>query len=435
MKKASLNTKNISYKDIQYIVFAAMSVLSFTIVLLIFGQTLLAGILITIVVLAGIVVVRKNVALNKKYEASITSMLKNYEKKNKIITEFSRKIREPLNNLIINEDILTESNLTPEQKEFAETVKASAKSMISVVNELTMAVAENANFDSKKQIQFNIGSTIEHVIELYSARTKSDLVFSFSKADEANLECVGDPIIIKQIFLDIFSRIENQSCDRQITINIGLNPVTESGSENIITFRIETNIKMPLIDETDLEGSRPANLISIMKGKYIQEVGDNSVMITILVRIKKAVSSSKGKALSKIDELMNKSKKPKDLKELKVLLVEDNMINSRIVVLTLKPLVQSIDLAYDGKEALDKFATSAYDLILMDIEMPVIDGLTATEKIRTLEATTNRHVPIIALTANAMIGDKERCLSAGADDYISKPFQLEQLVEKIKQIV
>ena len=123
------------------------------------------------------------------------------------------------------------------------------------------------------------------------------------------------------------------------------------------------------------------------------------------------------------------------MRDLRVLLVEDNIINSKIVTLALQQLVKSIDLASDGKEALNKFTTNTYDLILMDIEMPVIDGLTATEKIRVLESATNRHVPIIALTANAMIGDKERCLSAGADDYISKPFQPTDLIEKIKQII
>jgi len=435
MKKLSVINKKITYKDIQSIVYAAMFVLTLSVALLIFKQTALACILIAVVALSGIILVRATSTLNKNYEASITSMLKNYDKKTKIISAFSHKIREPLNNLIVTENILAEEDLTPKQKEFVETVKASAKSMISVVNELTMSVAETANFDSKKQIQFNIGSTIEHIIELYNVRTKSDLVFKFIKAEEENLECIGDPIIVKQIFLDIFGRIENQSCDRQITIKISLNPVTEFGAENMITFIIEADRKMLLIDEADLEGSRPANLISLMKGKYVQEVGENSVMTTIMIRIKKAASTSKEKSTSKIDELMSTGKKQKELKDLQVLLVEDNMINSKIVLLTLKPLVQSIDLAYDGKEALDKFATSSYDLILMDIEMPVMDGLMATEKIRTLEATTNSHVPIIALTANAMIGDKEKCLSAGADGYISKPFQLEQLVEKIKEVV
>ena len=130
-----------------------------------------------------------------------------------------------------------------------------------------------------------------------------------------------------------------------------------------------------------------------------------------------------------------KEKTSKVMKDLKVLLVEDNIINQKITILTLKPLVKSIDTAENGKEALDKFGTSNYDLILMDIQMPLMSGLIAAEKIRALESTTHSHIPIIAITANAMIGDRERCISAGIDEYISKPFQPAVLIELIKKTI
>jgi CheY-like chemotaxis protein len=95
--------------------------------------------------------------------------------------------------------------------------------------------------------------------------------------------------------------------------------------------------------------------------------------------------------------------------------------------------VKAIDTAINGKEALDKFGLTEYDLILMDIQLPLMTGLEAVEKIRVLESSTDSHVPIIAVTANAMIGDREKCLSAGIDDYISKPFQPDALIEIIKK--
>ena len=101
--------------------------------------------------------------------------------------------------------------------------------------------------------------------------------------------------------------------------------------------------------------------------------------------------------------------------------------------LTLKPLVKNIDTASNGKEALDKIARSDYDLILMDIQMPVMNGLIAAEKIRALEQSTYSHTPIIAITANAMLGDKEKCLAVGIDEYISKPFQPAALIAIIKK--
>jgi len=130
--------------------------------------------------------------------------------------------------------------------------------------------------------------------------------------------------------------------------------------------------------------------------------------------------------------------KPKkvDLKDANVLLVEDNLINQKIVLLSLKKAVKSVEVANNGKEALDKFGSAKYDIILMDIQMPIMNGIVTTKKIRNIEKSTNSHTPIIAITANALLGDKEECLAAGMDDYISKPFQIETLIQKMeKQLV
>jgi len=132
-------------------------------------------------------------------------------------------------------------------------------------------------------------------------------------------------------------------------------------------------------------------------------------------------------------ETDRKEKEYRELKDVNILLVEDNLINQKITLLTLKPLVNSIDTASNGMEALDKVGTFNYDIILMDIQMPVMSGLIAAEKIRAIEANTDSHIPIIAITANAMLGDKEKCISAGIDDYISKPFQPSVLIDKIRK--
>ena len=88
-----------------------------------------------------------------------------------------------------------------------------------------------------------------------------------------------------------------------------------------------------------------------------------------------------------------------------------------------------------AKIALEMFGLKQYDIILMDIMMPVMDGLTATKKIREIESTSNSHIPIITITANALAGDRDICLAAGADDYIAKPFQAEVLVKKMKSLL
>ncbi|MFW5820830.1 MAG: response regulator, partial [Bacteroidota bacterium] len=128
-------------------------------------------------------------------------------------------------------------------------------------------------------------------------------------------------------------------------------------------------------------------------------------------------------------------KKEIALKDANVLLVEDNLINQKIVLLSLKDIVRSIDVAANGKEALDKFGKSKYDIILMDIQMPVMDGIVATKKIREIEASTNTNTPIIAITANALSGARENCLAVGMDDYIAKPFQVDVLIFKMQKLL
>jgi len=120
-----------------------------------------------------------------------------------------------------------------------------------------------------------------------------------------------------------------------------------------------------------------------------------------------------------------------------ILLVEDNKINQRIAMLNLRKLGYDVEIAENGEEALSKFRHKRFDLIFMDVQMPVLDGLEATRQIREFEKTiSGRHpVHIIAITANAMKGDRENCLAAGMNDYISKPFRAEELRRVIGRVV
>jgi CheY-like chemotaxis protein len=207
-----------------------------------------------------------------------------------------------------------------------------------------------------------------------------------------------------------------------------------SETESLISFKIKTDKNIVLIDDSSPDRRHSSQLISSGKGTFTLDIGTDFSVLTILLPFTNPIYEPKEKSASlKIIELIQKDKIHKELKDLRILLVEDNLINKNITILTLKPQVSCIDTASNGKEALDMFGTNSYDLILMDIQMPVMSGLVAAEKIRALESTTNSHIPIIAITANAMIGDMEKCLSAGIDDYISKPFQPSVLIETIKR--
>jgi osomolarity two-component system sensor histidine kinase NIK1 len=114
---------------------------------------------------------------------------------------------------------------------------------------------------------------------------------------------------------------------------------------------------------------------------------------------------------------------------LNILLVEDNLLNQRIVTFSLKRFNHEVVIANNGVEALEQFRTRKFDVILMDIMMPVMDGLEATVKIREIENSLNteKRTPIIALTANTMDNDREKCLSYGMDEFMAKPFDIEKL--------
>lgn len=407
-----------------------------SVLLIIFDKLLFAGFLIIVSASLDILLYKKVSALEKNFAESIGALKKTDTKKDKLITDFSHKIREPLNNLVITGEMFSDTDPTPKQKVLLETFLDSIKSMVSTVNELTIHSAEYMSHESRKHIRFNILSTIEHVTELYRSKDKTGIIFKVNMEEGVESECIGDPVIIKQILLDLISGIERQYSGRSIKADILINTEKRTEDEGVLSIKIITEPGIDLIPDKSPEGMHLSRLISLSKGRYYKEIIANSSILNISLDIRHVPPEITRKTPStKIEELIQKEKTKKELKDLRVLLVEDNLINQKITLLTLQPLVQSIDTATNGKEALEMFGTNNYDLILMDIQMPVMNGLTAIEKIRALESTTNSHVPIIAITANAMIGDKEKCLSSGADDYISKPFQPINLVEKIRLVI
>jgi CheY-like chemotaxis protein len=436
LNKSSEELFNKSRKNIETFSIIALLCMLAAVLLITFDQRLFAGCMIIAGASICIFIFRKISVINIKTKETLFTISSSNKRKDDIIKDFSHKIRETLNSLVIIVDVVLESGLRKEQKELIQTFIVSTNNMVSTVNELTMQSAGNMSYEQRKAIRFNLFSTIQSTIELYNLKDKVKIDFILNKKEFSDFECFGDPIILKQIFLNIFSTIENDVSERatKVTINLSKSKITET--ESIISLKVQTDRSLVLIDDKGIERSQSALLISSGKGTYSQEFGPDYTILNILFPFDNPASEPKQKTASpKIEELRKKEKTHKDLKDLKILLVEDNLINQKITLLTLNPLVNSIDTATNGKEALDKFGTVNYDLILMDIQMPIMNGMVVAEKIRALESTTNSHIPIIAITANAMIGDMEKCLSAGIDDYISKPFQPSSLIEKIKKII
>jgi CheY-like chemotaxis protein len=124
-----------------------------------------------------------------------------------------------------------------------------------------------------------------------------------------------------------------------------------------------------------------------------------------------------------------------ELPPLRVLLAEDSLVNQRLAIGLMKKHGHSVTVANSGKEAIAALESQRFDVVLMDVEMPEMDGLEATAVIRVKERQTGKHVPIIAMTAHAMKGDRERCLEAGMDGYVSKPIRAQQLFETLRSVL
>ena len=398
-----------------------------------FDLRLIAGFLVISGAALFVMITRKSAALIKTVKDSFVDASSSNVKKDDVMADFSHRIREPLNNLVIISDMLMNSGLQKKQKDLIETFIASTNNMVTTVNELTMESAGNISFGTRKQIRYNILSTIQNTIELYSLKEKANLDFIFNKKDYYEYECHGDPIILKQIFLDLFNTIESQNSDRPTKVTINLKNEKETDRERHITMRIQTDNNIVFINEEGTAGHLASRLITSGNGRFSQESGNNFTVLNITMPFSYPVTEIKPTTGSEV--IIPRGRMHKDLKDINILLVEDNLINQKITLLTLRPLVKSIDTASNGQEAIEKLNNADYDLVLMDIQMPVMNGISAAEKIRDLESGTDNHIPIIAITANAMIGDREKCLSAGIDEYLAKPFQPSVLIEKIKELL
>lgn len=357
------------------------------------------------------------------------------EKNEEVINSFSHKIREPLNNLVLLGNMLSETTASPKQQELVETFIASTGSMVEVVNELTMQTAGNITFERRGEIRFRLGPIIHDTIGLMKLNRRHDQsVVVYDDHGEGDSEYRGDPIILKQILIDLLSAAISASAGR-ITIRIQVREAGEREGSQKVEFTLTSNNPVVFIGEGRQPYPLAGRLIRDYGGSWQEATAGTGSYFVFYIFMHRADKVTKPVAASTLIKGMTAEKSRKEMKDLSILLVEDNPINQRITQLMLEPLVRKLEIARNGKEALDMFGTSRYDLILMDVQMPVMNGLVAAEKIRGLEMSTQGHVPIIAITANAMLGDREQCLAVGMDDYISKPIEPEVLIEKITALI
>jgi CheY-like chemotaxis protein/signal transduction histidine kinase len=373
-----------------------------------------------------------------------------------LINKLSYQLRTPLNNITGILEMLDNSIMSDQQRDYLNTIHASTNNLVDVVNNLVFS-SKTFSHEPGNITSFNLYTTLNNTIRLFSGKPGlSRTRFNLSLSAEIPTSITGNSIKIKQIFLNLINSIikNNKQTHKFITIEVSRQDGMPGKVE--LKFRIITNMVILTGNNQNDEGfynyknldrinnSRTINLLDL--GITLKTVESEGKTFNIIREEDKTIfefSSSftegdqditeENKANSKNTYSPEEQKPTIDLKNANILLAEDNVSNQQIIILYIKNAVKKIDVAFNGKEALEKFGHTKYDLVLMDIQMPIMDGLKATQKIREIEQSTNSHTPIIAVTANAFPEDKERCLASGMDDYISKPFQPDELLQMIKK--
>lgn len=365
--------------------------------------------------------------------------------RDEFMSKLSHKLRTSLSNITLINNLVHDSRLTSQQKELMETLQASTNSLIEDVNHIVEIVSPGILDYKKSIISFDINRVMEEALEIIASGNSESGKVSLEYQGPIKQLLIGDPSLLRGLVINIIKGLSTYRMDDK-PLKVRVSMLRETPSQ----IRLEFNFSI-----RSITGSRLASYLGELKQGNSQKGSNLSTAYNLLLESESELSYSTEQYGASISFFLDFAKdatmtvadiveegdierevgKSVALEEARVLLVEDNEINQKIVLLSLNKKVQQIDVADNGKIALEMFGQKQYDIILMDIMMPVMDGLTATKKIREIESTNKSHIPIITITANALAGDRDNCLAAGADDYISKPFPAEVLVTKMKNLL